>query len=144
ITVVSYIPGNLDCVRPKTDADFLSLRKAICGEIQLTQSRSAVLDLQFEDVHDANKSCDKLVGWMLVNFTRGAYLLEPSPGKDHDPICKFESLLLIVGHKNSSDIQFLMQSHQPLTQFLANLRVHRSEGLIQQKYGGFRSQSASD
>jgi hypothetical protein len=102
------------------------------------------MDVEFEDVHDANESGDEFVGWMLVNFTGSAYLLESSPGKDHDPICQFERLLLIVGNKNGGHIQFLMQSHQPFTQFLSNFRVHRSERLIQQKHGRFWSQSASD
>ena len=49
-----------------------------------------------------------------------------------------------MGHENGGDVQFVVQGDKPFPEFLSNLGIHGSEGLIEQQHARFGSQRSGD
>ena len=64
-----------------------------------------------------------------------------SVGND-DIVRHFHGLVLVMGHKNAGDAEFMNSLPEPAAKFLANLGVNRRKRLVQEQKPGLWRQSS--
>jgi hypothetical protein len=83
----------------------------------------------------AEEPHDEVVGRLVVQLVGGADLLHPALVDDDDLVGDLECLLLVVRDEHGGDVHLVVQSAQPVPQFLAHLGVQRPERLVEQQHG---------
>ena len=77
---------------------------------------------------------------LLVQLLRRPHLLDPAPIEHHHLVGDLERLLLVVRHEQAGHVNLVVQPAEPGAQLVANLRVKRTERLVQQQDLGPRRQ----
>ena len=95
-----------------------------------------------QHIHIPDELVDKRAGGPVVDLLRRADLLDASLVHDDDFVGDLQGLLLVVGHKQSGQMDFVVESAEPAPEVLPDLGIERSKGLVEQEHLGFDSQSA--
>ena len=73
---------------------------------------------------------------MVVQIPGRAGLLDPAVVHDHDLLGDVHRLLLVVGDEDGRHVDLLVEAAKPHSQLLANVRVERPEGLVEEQHLG--------
>ena len=84
----------------------------------------------------AEEAHHEVVGGLVVELVGGADLLDPALVDHHDLVGDLHRLLLVVGHEDRGHVHLVVEPAQPLAQLLADLRVQRTERLVEQQHLG--------
>ena len=90
-----------------------------------------------------NRATNSLTG-PFIDFLRGADLFEVALRKNDDAVGHFHRFLLIVGDEYGCQTDFVVEAHEPLAQFLADLGIDGGEWFVKQKDIGFGREGAGD
>ena len=90
----------------------------------------AVADL----VDRADEAHHELRRRVLVEVHRRPGLLDAALVHDHDLLGDVHRLLLVVGDEDRRHVDLVVEAAQPVAQLLADLRVERAEGLVEQQH----------
>jgi hypothetical protein len=93
-----------------------------------------------EQVDVAEEVEHKWSSRMFVDLIRCTGLFYSPFTHNHNPVGHFQCLLLIMGDKDTGDMDLIVQAAQPATQFGPYLGIQGTEGLIQQQYLWFNRQ----
>ena len=93
-----------------------------------------------EDINIAQKLIDERRRRPIVDLLRCAHLLDLRLIHNDDFVRDLERLLLVVGHKEGREVNFLVEFAQPAAQFLPHLRIKRAEGFVEQQHLGLHRQ----
>lgn len=110
-------------------------RRERCGNSNqaATELDPSILDAAVEGVHVPEEADDELRGRVVEDLVGRPGLLDPAVPHHDDPIRDLEGLFLIVRHEDGRDANLLVEAPQPCPEFLAYLRVERTEGLVQEE-----------
>ena len=84
------------------------------------------------DIGLTNEFGNKSIARVIINVHRTTLLFDLPVIQHHHLTGNFHSFFLIMRHKNTGDVQFLMQTAQPLPQILAHTGIQSAERFIQQ------------
>ena len=76
----------------------------------------------------AEKVVNEGIGRMMVDFFRGAHLLDPAFVHQNHAVGHLQSFFLIVGDENAGDLQFVVKPPEPQSQFFADFGVEEPKG----------------
>ena len=102
----------------------------------------AVIHSAVKKVHVAQEVVHERCGRVVIDFVRSSHLFDVTVVHHHHAICQFECFLLIVGHEEAGDVNFVVKLAQPAAQLLANFGIQRTERFVQQQYTRFDGQGA--
>ena len=102
---------------------------------RLTDVSAAALDSSMEEVQVAKEVVDESVGGLMINLVGATLLLNPADVHHHHAIRDFQRFLLVVGHEDAGEVDFIVQPAQPAAKFLPHLGVEPAEGLVQRCFG---------
>lgn len=92
-----------------------------------------------------DKGGDKIIGWILNNFTGAAYLELLCAGREnHHLVTEQECLINVMGDKDDGFSEFPLESKQLFLQLGANDRVNCAEGLIHEQDVRIRGKCSGD
>ena len=120
---------DVDVFRTDHDIDVFILFKAeIHAVIDLIVKHDAVVFLHdaVDDIRFPDKAGDVFVFRLVVDFFRGADLLDFAVLHDDDLIRHRQGFFLIVGDEDKRDADFLLNFFQLVLHFLAQLEVQRA------------------
>ena len=120
---------DVDVFRADHDIDVFILFKAeVHALIDLIVKHDAVVFLHdpVDDIRFADKAGDVFVFRFVVDFFRGAYLLDFVILHDDDLIRHRQGFFLIVGNEDKRDADFLLNFFQLVLHFLAQLEIQRA------------------
>ena len=80
-----------------------------------------------------NKISNKTVGRLIIDFLRCAHLLDLTILHHHNLIRHRQRLLLIVGHKDKSNTNFLLNPFQLILHLFTELKIQSRQRLIQKQ-----------
>src|SRR5262249_26727574 len=103
------------------------------GHLEAAELGATALHAAMEDVHVAEEVHHERIRRLLEDLGRRADLLDASLVHDHDPVGHLERLLLVVRDEDAGDVDLVVQPAQPRAQLLTDLRVERTEGLVEQE-----------
>ena len=78
---------------------------------------------------------------MLVQLLRRPHLFDSTSVEHNDLVGDLKCLLLVVRNEQAGHVNLIMKAADPRPQLVANLRVERSEWLVQEQHLGPRRQS---
>ena len=113
------------------------------GAAFLAYVQLAPVNAAMEQVDVAQKAIHKRAGRLVPYFLRRTCLLDLPVVHQHYAVGHFQRFFLIVRHKNTGDVQLVMQAAQPAAQLFAHLGVQRAKRLVQQQHPRLHSQSTS-
>src|SRR6266508_1119331 len=116
------------------------------GELGRRDSGPSVLDHRVDEVHRrrADEVGDEEVLGAIVDFERGADLLDPSVLHDGDAAAHRHRFDLVVGDVNSRRLQTPLQLLDFRAHLDAELRIEVRERLVEQVDGGFADDRAAE
>jgi hypothetical protein len=144
MAVFLEVIGDLNGVGPKPNAKALAIRETGSGEGEFGDATDAVVDFEFEDVHDADETGDEFVGGFFVDLARGADLFEVPLGEDDDAVGDLHGFLLIVRDEDGGDVEFVMEGDKPFAEFLPDFGVDGAERLVEEQHTGFGGEGTGD
>jgi hypothetical protein len=71
---------------------------------------------------------------LFVELVGSADLFDASRRHHDDLVGDLHRLFLIVGDEHGRDVHLVVQAAEPVAELLANLRVERSEGLVEEQH----------
>ena len=92
-------------------------------ECDLFGSKARDDPVEINGIHEADESCDEIIGRMIVNFGRRSELLNSTLVHDADSVGYFERLVLIVGDEDSCGAESSIKSTNFVANFFSNLCV---------------------
>ncbi len=76
----------------------------------------------------------EVVGRVVVQLVGSTDLLDRAVVDDDDLVGDLHRLFLVVGDEHGGDVHLVVQPAQPVAQLLADLRVERTERLVEQQH----------
>ncbi len=82
--------------------------------------------------HRPEEAHDEVVDRLVVQLVGRADLLDGTVVDHHDLVGHLHCFFLIVSDEDGGDVHLVVQATQPVAELLANLRVERAEGFVEQ------------
>ena len=133
----SLRPAEADLVRPGGQQT-LPVRHAF-GKLEgnglngpFRREYTAVPHPDFQEVRQAQKTVDELVGRILVHLPRCSHLYDPAQVHDKHPVRQCHGLRLVVGDEYDGKVELLLQGLDLEPHGLPELRVEVRQGLVKE------------
>ena len=102
----------------------------------------AFVGAAMEQVNITQEAIHKGAGGMVPHLLGGANLFHTATVHEHHTVCHFQSLFLVVRHKDTGDMQIVVQAAQPAAQFFAHFGIEGAKRFIEQQDFGLNGQGA--
>ena len=134
------IPRYLKFVRTyKADCGFNRLLPAVSSSFRRKISQQTPM----KEIHISQEVINKRRGRIVIDRLRRSNLFQPAVIQDRYAVGNLQRFFLIVCDKHGGYMQIIVDSAQPVPQFLAHLRIQGAEGFVEEQYLGPDGQCSS-